>query len=87
MKRLQKLNKKMEVFIYKLNEKVFEGPAESLTLPGENGEITILKNHTPIISALKQGIIKVKNEGQIFKFEISAGTIHLHNNRLIALIK
>jgi len=44
----------MEIFIYKLNEKVFEGMADSITMPGIDGEITILKNHIPLISRLKK---------------------------------
>lgn len=43
-----------------LEEVLFMGEAESLTLPGLDGEITILREHMPLISLLKVGWIKVK---------------------------
>jgi len=77
----------MEIFIYKLNEKVFEGMADSITMPGIDGEITILKNHIPLISRLKKGQIKLKSDNHQESFEIEGGTIQISNNKLIGLVK
>jgi F-type H+-transporting ATPase subunit epsilon len=39
---------------------VFSGEVVSLTLPGLDGVFQVLPNHAPIISALKQGTLKVE---------------------------
>jgi F-type H+-transporting ATPase subunit epsilon len=39
---------------------VFSGEVVSVTLPGLDGTFQVLTNHAPIISALKQGTLKVE---------------------------
>lgn len=39
---------------------VFSGEVVSVTLPGLDGIFQVLPNHAPIISALKQGILKIE---------------------------
>lgn len=39
---------------------IFEGKIEKITVPTQLWEICILKNHQPLISVLKPGIIKIK---------------------------
>ena len=39
---------------------VFQGDADLVTLPGEAGEIGILPKHSPLLTTLKYGIIKVR---------------------------
>lgn len=43
--------------VLNLKEKIFEGNVESITIPGESGELTILPNHVPIVTAIKEGAI------------------------------
>ena len=43
--------------ILNLEEKIFDGNVESITIPGEAGELTILPNHVPIVTAIKKGAI------------------------------
>ena len=40
--------------------KVFEGDAESLIVPGFEGEMGVLAHHAPMIAFLKLGVTKVK---------------------------
>lgn len=37
---------------------IFDGKVKKVTLPTEQGEITILPNHTPVVTTLKPGIIR-----------------------------
>ncbi|MBM3452499.1 MAG: hypothetical protein FJX84_05070 [Bacteroidetes bacterium] len=39
---------------------IFSGSVLSISLPGLDGVFQVLPNHTPIISALKQGTIRVE---------------------------
>ncbi|MFZ2150554.1 MAG: ATP synthase F1 subunit epsilon [Candidatus Absconditicoccaceae bacterium] len=43
---------------------IYEGFIEKITLPTESGDITILPDQTPIVSALKPGLVKFIPEGK-----------------------
>lgn len=47
----------MKLTVLNLKGHLFEGDVQSITLPAEQGELTILPNHVPIITALKKGAI------------------------------
>ena len=46
---------------------LFKGEVTSVSLPGVDGSFQILNNHAPIVSILKQGIVKIAATS--FKFE------------------
>jgi F-type H+-transporting ATPase subunit epsilon len=47
---------------------VFEGDVDIVVLPGMDGEMGVLPHHSPVLTTLKYGLIKVriKNEEQVF---------------------
>ncbi len=62
----------MHVVIAKVDETLFEGEAHSLTVPGREGEMTVLGHHEPLVTTLKPGIATVRVAGeadQVFKIE------------------
>jgi len=50
----------MKLTILNLKETLFEGDVQSITLPAEAGELTILPNHVPLITAIKKGAISAQ---------------------------
>ena len=50
----------MHVVIAKVDENVFTGEARSVTVPGAEGELTVLNRHMPLITTLKKGTITVR---------------------------
>lgn len=54
----------MKLTISKIDKVLFSGDAESVSVPGSDGMMTILGHHMPIITTLKQGniVIKTKDE-------------------------
>ncbi|MES2202773.1 MAG: hypothetical protein V4474_00370 [Patescibacteria group bacterium] len=50
----------MHVVIAKVNEVLYDGEADSLTVLGAAGEMTILGHHEPLITTLKPGTITVR---------------------------
>ena len=50
----------MKVVIAKVDEVLFEGDAYSLTVPGADGEMTVLGSHMPLITTLKQVVPGVR---------------------------
>jgi F-type H+-transporting ATPase subunit epsilon len=54
----------MKVVIAKVNENLFDGEAVSMTLPGAEGQLTVLPEHMPLITTLKAGVITVRLGGE-----------------------
>lgn len=44
------------------HRKIFEGRVKSITLPTQEGEITVLPKHAPLFTLLKEGILILKKE-------------------------
>ncbi len=64
----------MKVKIFKAEEVVYEGEAAKVTVPAQNGEMTILPHHISIVTNLQRGrLIVFKNDGEKFQTEINGG--------------
>lgn len=62
--------------IFTPDKKLYDGEAVSLTLPTQAGEITVLKDHTPLISLISIGEIKIQTPGSMYeKFLVQGGVI------------
>jgi F-type H+-transporting ATPase subunit epsilon len=42
---------------------IFSGEVESVVVPGTEGEFTVLKDHAPVISALRPGVVVIEQGG------------------------
>jgi F-type H+-transporting ATPase subunit epsilon len=67
------------------DKKVYEGEANSVTLPGTLGQFEILNNHAPIISTLEDGKLIVRNSGKEEVFLIQGGVVECVNNVVTVL--
>jgi F-type H+-transporting ATPase subunit epsilon len=53
---------------------VFSGEVEAVIVPGTEGEFTVLKDHAPVISSLKPGVIGVsETPNTVAQFYVSGG--------------
>lgn len=77
--------KLLNLTISRVDMSLFDGGVVSVTLPGADGEMTLMADHAPIISPLKAGVIMVRLEsGEEETFSISTGTLEMsHNNATI----
>ena len=75
----------MNLDILTPDKKLFEGEAESVTVPGITGSMQILKNHAALISALNKGEVKVKTSAGEQTFKIAGGVVEVLNNKVIVL--
>lgn len=75
----------MRVQIISPDKLLFEGEAESIQLPGKDGSLGILNNHAPIIASLKQGQVKVVQNGTAMFFDVNGGVAEVVNNKVIVL--
>ena len=75
-------------FNYKLvtPEKTYlEGDAQMVVLPGAEGDLGVLPNHSNIITSLRPGIIKVTNSDQTQSLFVEEGFIKFSNNELLVI--
>ncbi len=75
----------MHVDIVSAEEEIFSGPAEFLVAPAEMGEVGIMPRHTPLLSTLKAGEVKVTtSEGEEFYY-ISGGMLEVQPHTVTIL--
>ena len=71
----------MTLEIISPQEVVFKGDAQSVTLPGELGKFTVLRNHAPLISVLVEGTIAYRTPtGEENTYAIKGGLADVDNN-------
>ena len=66
---------------------IYDAPVGLVTVPGDKGKFTLLKNHAPIISVLKEGQIRVIGKtGHEELFDCKSGVLECENNKVTILI-
>jgi F-type H+-transporting ATPase subunit epsilon len=50
----------LQVDVVSAEEKIFSGEAKFVALPGENGELGILPRHTPLITRIRPGAVRIE---------------------------
>ena len=53
----------MQVDVVSAEASIFSGEAEFVVLPGESGELGIYPRHTPLITRIKPGEVRIKPAG------------------------
>lgn len=76
----------LKVEIVAPHEKIFEGEADIVSVPGSKSPFQILQNHAPIVSSLDSGIIEIKSDNLLSHFVISSGFIEVLNNKVSILV-
>ena len=54
----------LHVNIVSAEQAIFSGEAEMVVAPGETGELGILPGHTPLMTRIRPGTVKIKVVGQ-----------------------
>lgn len=80
--------KVFNLVVSKVDEVLYEGEVSSVTVPGTDGEMTILANHVALISTLKKGVVKIQlvNIGGSKQIEIEKGILEFSNNNATVLL-
>lgn len=63
---------------------IFKDTASEVVLPGEEGELSILDFHQPIVSRLKDGVVKVDQKHSI---RIKKGIAKMEKDELFVLVE
>ena len=54
----------IHVDVVSAEEQIFSGEAEFVALPGESGELGIYPSHTPLITRIRPGAVRIRVPGQ-----------------------
>ncbi|MBC7489980.1 MAG: F0F1 ATP synthase subunit epsilon [Glaciimonas sp.] len=77
----------IHVDVISAEELIFSGEAEFVALPGESGELGIYPRHTPLITRIKPGAVRIKVSGQVqeeFVF-VAGGLLEVQPNNVTIL--
>jgi F-type H+-transporting ATPase subunit epsilon len=77
----------IHVDVVSAEELIFSGEAEFVALPGESGELGIYPRHTPLITRIKPGAVRIKVAGQAqdeFVF-VAGGLLEVQPNNVTVL--
>jgi len=72
----------LNVLIITTQQCLFEGQANQLIFPGEQGVFEVLRFHRPLISRLQPGCILVDEQ----VFPISRGVVKIERNTVTAIV-
>jgi F-type H+-transporting ATPase subunit epsilon len=68
--------------------KIFSGEVYGVQLPGINGLFEVLDKHAPLVSALKNGKLKIlKDKTNTDSYTIQAGFVEVLNNKTTVLVE
>lgn len=74
-------NGKLHMQIVSPTGTLFEGEADSVSLPGTMGPFTVLPRHAPIISALDKGVVVYSDDaGNRHEIAVSGGFAEVKDN-------
>lgn len=77
----------IHVDVVSAEEQIFSGEAEFVALPGEQGELGIYPRHTPLITRIRPGAVRIKVAGQaeeVFVF-VAGGLLEVQPNAVTVL--
>ena len=67
------------------DKSILKSEAVEVTIPSYEGQMGILKDHIPLITFLRPGLIIIKENSGEKKFFIEDGTVEFSNNSLLIL--
>jgi len=76
----------IQVDVVSAEESIFSGEARFVALPGESGELGIFPRHTPLITRIKPGSVRIEmtDGSEEFVF-VAGGILEVQPNRVTVL--
>ena len=78
------MSEKFSIEIISPDKSILKMETSEVVIPSFEGEMGILKDHIPLITFLRPGIINIK-AGTEQKFFVEEGTVEFSNNNLLIL--
>ena len=78
--------KLFKLVISAIDAPLYNGEASSAVIPGEEGQMTVLAHHEPLITRLKEGTIVVHDVHGTHEFNITSGVVEIAHNTVTVLL-
>ena len=78
------MSDKFIVEIIAPDETILKSEASEVTIPSYEGQMGILKDHIPLITFLRPGLILIKNQEKN-QYYVEEGSVEFSNNNLLIL--
>ena len=78
------MSEKFIIEIITPDKTILKTEAKEIVIPSYEGELGILKDHIPIITFLRPGLIKILNDDET-TFFVEEGIVEFNNNNLLIL--
>ena len=79
------MSENFSVEIISPDKSILKSEASEVTIPSYEGQMGILKDHIPLITFLRPGLIVIKENSVEKRFFIEDGTVEFSNNNLLIL--
>ncbi len=80
------MTKTLKVDVVNAEDTLFSDDAEFVALPGVDGELGILPGHTPLITLIRPGLVRVKRSNdQKEEFFVAGGILEVQPRHVIVL--
>ena len=77
----------LNLVICSREEELFQGRADSVSVPAQEGDFQILSGHAPLLGLLEKGKIRLRSGKEEKSFDIQGGIIEVHNNEVSLLVR
>lgn len=79
--------KTFRLTIARVGENLYDDEAVSVTLPGSDGDFTVMAEHEAFVTPLREGAASVKNaKGDVQTFAIERGVAEVSGNQVTVLL-
>jgi F-type H+-transporting ATPase subunit epsilon len=77
----------IHVDVVSAEESIFAGEAEFVVLPGEAGELGIYPRHTPLITRVRPGVVRIRRAGEVEEDQVfvAGGILEVQPNVVTVL--
>ena len=72
----------LNVDLVAADRKIWSGRAQRVTAPAADGEIGILADHSPLLSVLREGSVRIVGEGETLEVRVSGGFLSVDANHV-----
>ena len=78
----------MTISVLTPEKELYKGSITSVTLPGVEGEFQIMRNHAPLVSALKAGAVVLRRaDNSVITMKITRGFVEVLHNEVSLLVQ
>ena len=78
----------MTITVLSPEKELYKGAVTSVTVPGVEGEFQILRNHAPLVSALREGGVVIRRaDDATVTMKIERGFVEVLHNEVSLLVQ